>query len=444
MQRFGVSATTVARALASLSREGLIESRPGSGSFRSVVPQPRRVVDTAWQQAALGVSPAVGPNPTPMRSFESGGLSTTLMSYGSDVIDLNGGYLHPDLQPLPLLSSALARVGRRTTTWERPETAGLPELRDWFAGDIGAGLTRHDVLITAGGQPALSLVMRALGKPGDPVIVETPTYPGTLAAARSAGLRLIPVPLDREGVQPDHLQRALRQTGARIIVVQPAHQNPTGATISAERRTQLLQMAANHAAFLVEDDFARHLTHADAPPPADPLIAADSHGTVVHIRSVTKSTSPNLRVAGLAGRGPVMSRLRAAHMVETMFVPAVLQHTALELLTNPTWPRTLRSLAERLAQRRETAADAVRHHLGTETIIGMPRGGYHLWLQLPDRDDDHKVVARALTYGVAVTPGGNYGTDGSSATQLRISYVAAPSAADVAAGIQRLAESLPV
>lgn len=442
VERFGASATTVSRALNSLSRKGLIDSRPGSGSFRSATRAVPQGVETSWQEAALGLTPVIGAEPTPLREHDASALGATLSSYGADVVDLNGGYLHPDLQPLDLLSKALGRIGRRTEAWERPEAAGLPELCDWFATEIGAGLARHDVLITSGGQASLSLAMRAIAKPGDPVIVETPTYPGILAAAHSAGLRAVPVPMDHEGIAPSHLERALAQTGARLIVVQPSFQNPTGISHSEARQADLIDLAVRHGAFLIEDDFARHLTHTDATPLPPPLIERDPGGAVVHIRSLTKATSPNLRVAGVAGRGPVMARLRAAHMVDTMFVPALLQHTALEVLASPQWPRTLRTLADALTHRRTTAVEAVRQYLPAGTLAHHPRGGYHLWLQMPPGLDDPDITSGALRSGVAVTPGSNYHTTAAATANLRLSYVAAPSAADVASGVQRLGHAM--
>lgn len=442
VQRFGASATTVSRALASLSRQGLIDSRPGTGSFRSATRVTPTSVETGWQEAALGVSPATGAEPSAAREHDARSLGATLGSYGADVMDLNGGYLHPDLQPVDLLSRALARVGRRREAWERPEAAGLPDLRDWFATEIGGGLARHDVLITSGGQAALALAMRAIAQPGDPVIVETPTYPGILAAAAAAGLRAIPVPLDGEGLHPGHLDRALSQTGARLVVVQPSFQNPTGISTSVERQRELLDLVVRHAAFLVEDDFGRYLPHTDAAPLARPLIQSDPAGAVIHIRSLTKATSPNLRVAGVAGRGPVMARLRAAHMVDTMFVPAVLQHTALEVLTHTSWPRALRSLAEELTHRRTVAVDAIDRHLPAGTLTHQPHGGYHLWIRTPPGMEDHVLAARAIQHGVATTPGSNYHATAAATDNLRLSYVAAPSAADVAAGIRRLADAL--
>lgn len=438
VRRFGASATTVARANAALVAEGLVEARSGAGSYRAA-PRPMRAdVDTSWQEAALRLPPSAGPEPTVLREYDAVALASALTTHDADVVDLNGGYLHPELQPADAIRRAFARAVRHREAWQRPDAAGLPELRDVLAREVGGGLSRHDVLVTGGGQAALAMTMRAVGQPGDPVLVEAPTYPGTIAAARSAGLRVVALPVDDAGIVTEHLDRALAQTGARLVVVQPGFQNPTGASQDVERRRELVALAARHGAFVVEDDFARYLRHADADEPLPPLVADDPGGRVIHLRSLTKSTSPNLRVAALCAKGPVMARLRAAHAVDAFFVPAVLQRGALELLADPSWPRALTALGAALAERRDAAVTAAGRFLPPGSLPFVARGGFHLWLRLPEGSDDREVAARALRAGVAVTPGSSYQAGAAVSPHLRVSYVAAPAAADVAVGIERL------
>jgi len=189
----------------------------------------------------------------------------------------------------------------------------------------------------------------------------------------------------------------------------------------------------------VEDDFARHMAHADSSPTPPPMIADDPDGTVVHIRSLTKVTSPNLRVGALAARGPVLARLRSAVVVDTMFVAAPLQLTALEVVTAPGWRRALATLGAALHHRRDIAVAAVTATFGPQALTLRPRGGYHLWVTLPDHLDGRQLAASALANGVAITPGDNYYPTDSSAPHVRLSYVAAPSATDVDDAIRRLA-----
>ncbi|URM90156.1 PLP-dependent aminotransferase family protein [Streptomyces sp. MRC013] len=442
VRRFGVSATTVSQALSLLAQRGLVTIRPGAGTYRTGARPVASAGDTSWQEAALEPVDRIDSSAVPPSGFETSALLETLSAWEPDVADLNGGYLHPGLQPLGVLGTALSRAARRPESWDRPPVGGVPELRDWFAADIGGGLGRHDILVCGAGQSALATALRALGRPGDPVVVESPTYPGTIAAARAAGLRTVPVPLDGEGLRTDHLDEALTRTRARVVIVQSLFHNPTGASLTAGRQRDIRDIARRHEAFVVEDDFARHLAHADAEPTPPPMIADDPDGTVVHVRSLTKATSPNLRVGALAAHGPVMARLRSAQVVDTMFVPAPLQYTVLEVVTASAWKRSLAALGSALAHRREVAVDAVSATFGPQSLAIRPRGGYHLWVALPVHLDSRRFAAAALANGVALTPGDNYYPTGSGAPHIRLSYVAAPSASDVGDAVRRLAPVL--
>ncbi|MHA6763714.1 aminotransferase-like domain-containing protein [Streptacidiphilus sp. PAMC 29251] len=437
MAEYHVSPGTVARAIAVLAAEGLVVARPGAGVFRvrargSATRQPG---DLSWQQVAL--SSGAG-----SRGVDASGVLATLTIPPPDVIDLNGGYLHPSLQPERALAAALARAGRRPGVWTRPPTEGLPELRAWFAADISGpahALGAADVLVTAGGQSALSTALRALAPPGAPVLVESPTYPGMLAIARAAGLRPVPVPMDAEGVRTDLLADAFAATGARVFVCQPLFQNPTGAVLGPQRRTEVLRIARAAGAFVIEDDFARNLVHADAPPLPPPLAADDPDGVVVHVRSLTKPSSPSLRIAALSARGPAFERLRALQAVDSFFVPRPLQETALELVAAPAWRTHLRGVATALRDRRQALVQALGAELRPRHT---PFGGYHLWLRLAEGADETAVTAAAFRAGVAVTPGHAYYPAEAPSPHLRVSYAGAANVQQLTDGARLLNQVL--
>ncbi|MFD5030437.1 PLP-dependent aminotransferase family protein [Streptomyces sp. NPDC058405] len=436
VERYRVSPVTVSRALARLASEGLVVTRPGAGAFRAAAragtPPPG---DTSWQEVTLSADAATELVP---RAVDASGVLVTLAAPPPGVIEFNGGYLHPSLQPEQAMAAALARAGRRPGAWGRPPTDGLPELREWFARGIADTCTAAEVLVTAGGQSALTTALRALAPPGAPVLVESPTYPGMLAIARAAGLRPVPVPVDPDGVRPDLLAAAFRATGARVFVCQPLFQNPTGAVLSPARRPEVLRIAREAGAFVVEDDFARRMVHADAGPLPAPLAADDPDGVVVHVCSLTKATSPSLRVGVLAARGPVLERLRAIHVVDTFFVPRPLQEAALELVGSAAWNRHLRSVSTELKTRRDTLTAALRTDLPELALPHIPSGGYHLWARLPDGIDEQAVVSAALRAGVAVAPGRPYFSAEAPAAQLRLSFAAVAGPAEITEGVRRL------
>ncbi|GAA0291989.1 PLP-dependent aminotransferase family protein [Streptomyces polychromogenes] len=439
VERYRVSPVTVSRALAQLAAEGLVVTRPGAGVYRA---HPRTLGpapgDTSWQEVALS---AEGAGEVVPRSVDASGVLVSLAQPPPGVIELNGGYLHPSLQPERAMAAALARAGRRPGAWGRPPMEGLPELRDWFAREIGGtvgALGAADVMITAGGQSALTTALRALAPPGAPVLVESPTYPGLLAIARASGCRPVPVPVDADGVRPELLAAAFEATGARLFVCQPLFQNPTGAVLSAERRPEVLRIARAAGAFVVEDDYARSLAHEDAGPLPATLAAEDADGIVVHVRSLTKATSPSLRVGALAARGPVMDRLRAIQVVDSFFVPRPFQEAALELVGAPAWPRHLRAVAGELRHRRDVLAGALRRELPGAEVPHLPRGGYQLWVRPACEGGDAEFAAAALRAGVAVAPGRPYFCAEPPAAYVRMSFAGVSGPGELVEAVQRL------
>ncbi|MBT2224291.1 PLP-dependent aminotransferase family protein [Nonomuraea sp. NEAU-A123] len=427
VQRYRVGPVTVSQAIAALAAEGAVITRPGSGTF--VAPRARAgaaVADTAWQTVALTD-----------RAVDTRSLTDALGPPPAGTIMLDGGYLHRSLQPARALTAALGRAARRPDAWDRAPASGLSPLRAVFAAMAGGGVTPDDVLITAGGQSALSMVFRAIAGPGNPVLVESPTYPGAMAAARAAGLSPVPVPMDADGLRPDLLAEAFELTRARALYCQPAHHNPTGAVLAPERRRQVVEVARAAGAFVIEDDFARHLGHGGPVPP--PLVAGDRDGTVVYLTSLTKPAAPSLRIGALIARGPVMARLRAVRLVDDFFVTRPLQEAALELVSSPAWERHLRTLATALRDRRGELAAAISRGLPGWTITRVPAGGLHLWVRLPEGLGDTAVAGAARQLGVAVSAGSRYFATEVPAAWLRLGFAATADSAELVEGVRRLA-----
>ena len=288
--------------------------------------------------------------------------------------------------------------------------------------------------MTSGAQNAMSLCFRAVAAPGSPVLVESPSYPGALAAARGAGLRPVPVPMDADGVRPDLLAEAFAMTGARLCYLQPTFQNPTGTVLSVERRRQVIAVARAAGAFILEDDCARHLGHGGVVPRS--LVADDREGTVIALLSLTKPASPSLRVGAIAARGPVMQRLRAMRLVDDFFVSRPLQEAAVELLTAPAWDRHLRGLATALRERCTAMVEGLSRELPHWRVTAVPRGGVHLWIELPE--DVADVEGRARAHGVAIHAGHGYFPSETPGRFVRLTFGAPADLAEMAEGLRLL------
>lgn len=429
--RHGVGPVTVSRAIAQLAAEGAVVTRPGSGTYVAAR-RPGRddgAPDTSWQAVAMAG-----------RDYDPGEGDDHAERPREGVITLSGGYLHESLQPTKALGAALARAARRPDAWHRAPAAGLTPLRAIFARQAGSGVEPDDVLITGGGQGALSMLFRAIAVPGSPVLVESPTYPGALAAARAAGLRPVPVPMDEDGIRPDLLADAFAMTGARLLYCQPTFHNPTGTVLAPERRRRVVDVARAAGAFLIEDDFARHLGHGRPVP--HPLLADDRDGTVVHLTSLTKPASPSLRIGAVVARGPVMQRLHAMRRVDDFFIARPLQEAAVELLSTPVWDRHLRTLAGALRDRCATLSDALARELSDWTLDRTPAGGLHLWLRLPPGLGATEVSEAARARGVSVNAGHRYFPAEPPAAHLRLGFAAAASLPELTSAVGRLAAAV--
>ncbi len=412
--QFEVSPVTVQKALRSLTRQGIIESRPGIGTFVRAV-RTHRPHDYRWQTAALGSPPQRMPKP-----------SATMRTTPNDVIALHSGYPDKELLPQRLVRAAFSRVARTEASVARAPSSGLPELQSWFASELGAltpaGLNTpaaNDVVILPGSQSGLSTLFHALVGAGRPLLIESPSYWGAMLAAAQVGVQLVPVPSGPQGPDPDDVDRAFDQTGARAFYAQPNFANPTGGQWSTDLGDAVLAIVRQHGAFLIEDDWAHDFGITSN---STPVAARDDNGHVIYIRSLTKSVSPSVRVAGLIARGPAHDRILADTQAQAMYVSGTLQEVALDVVTQPAWRTHLRSLRAQLASRRDLLIDALREYAPSAHLEAVPVGGLNLWLRLPDATDVQQLARDCELGGVIVAAGDDWFPAEPTGRYLRLNY----------------------
>jgi DNA-binding transcriptional MocR family regulator len=428
VERHQVSPVTVGKVVARLSAAGVLVTRPGSGTFVAAPPARARArrPDTAWQSLVLAG-----------RSVDIGALREVPRDPDTGTISLSGGYLHRSLQPVRALASAMSRAARRPDAWDRAPAGGLPELRSYFAEATAADVGLDDVLITTGGQNALAMAFRAIGAPGDAVLVESPTYPGALAAIAAARLRAIPIPLGPDGIDPDDVRHAFARTGAQLLYCQPTFHNPTGIVLSESRRQAVLEVVHAARAFIVEDDYARHLSHDGGV--ARSLLGHDVHGSVIQVTSLTKPAAPSLRVGAIVARGPVAERLQASRRVDDFFVSRPMQEAALELTSSPHWAKHLNGLKRALRHRHRILSDALRMHLPEWEPMPGNGGGLYLWVRLPSNADPAEMVRRASEQGVDIESGQRFFPAEADGRFVRLSFAAAVDSVALEEAVDRLA-----
>ena len=411
---YQASPVTVQKALQALTAQGLIDSRPGVGTFVRAV-RTARPSDYGWQTAAL--RPPSSPLPP---------SSSTMRNVPGDAIWFHSGYPDRELLPERLVRSALARAARGDAALSRPPAAGMPELQQWFAQELGSATpvgitppTPNDVIVLPGSQSGLSSIFRALVGAGQPLLIESPSYWGAILAAAQTGVRLVPVPSGPEGPDPADVERAFAETGARAFYVQPNYSNPAGSQWSRGRGDEVLEVARRHGAFLVEDDWAHDFGIASDPMP---LAIRDDAGHVVYIRSLTKSVSPAIRVAAVIARGPARERILGHRAAESMYVSGLLQAAALDVVTQPGWHSHLRSLRQQLQSRRDLLATSLREHVPQAHIDNLPKGGLNLWVRLPDGTDLPRLVRDCDDAGVIIAAGTEWFPAEPAGAFIRLNY----------------------
>lgn len=396
-RRFSVSPWTVQQALESLRVRGVVEVRPGRGTFVAV-PSGRaevRAADMSWQTTALG---AALPGHLVLEQMEE--------RAPAGVTNLKTAYLDSTLQPLGLLAAATSRAARREQSWMMAGSGGLPELRAFFAQEHGGIVHPDSVLIVSGGQAGATFVLGALGQRGRPVLVESPTYPGILAAAANAGVDPVPVPTDMDGVLPDALDAAFTRTAATAFYCQPRLSNPTGSSLALDRRAQVLEIVERHGAFLIEDDYLRDLDPSPAPAPT--LFSQSTSGHVIYLRTLTKTISPGLRIGAVVSHGPITRRIYQYATAAQLDTSALLQTIAIDVLASAGWQRHLRTVRQELQARREALWQAVETALPDTPQPFARSGALAAWIALPDGVAEDDVVAAMMSRGYALNPGRLY------------------------------------
>lgn len=313
---------------------------------------------------------------------------------------------------------------------------GYLPLREWIA--ARHGVSTEQVLVTNGSMQADSFLFGHLVSAGDDVVVEAPTYDRTLGALVDMGAKVHAVPVRADGLDVDELHRILTSgVRPRLVHVIPNFQNPSGATLSLEKRHRLLALAAEFGFTVFEDDPYAEIRFSGERLPA--MLWLDGNGVVVHASSFTKTVCPGVRVGYLVGPAGMIAAI-GARAVSTYITPGlVAQGIVHQFCVSGAIDRSIRTVCHALARRCRLLAVALRTHL-PEARFTEPSGGYFLWVDLPDSARADAVFEAAAARGVAVVKGTDF-LLGGGRHSLRLAYSAV---ADdrIEEGVRRLAEAV--
>lgn len=294
---------------------------------------------------------------------------------------------------------------------------GAPALRQAIAEHLterrGVRTRADQVVVTNGGQGALSLIAAALVRSGDRVLVEAPTYPGAIEVFSRAGARVEGVDRDHAGILPHGLERALTSRPARLLYLVPTCHNPTGGVMSEARRHEILRIAAAWRVTVIDDAVMADLL-LDGPAPPD-LAAIDGEG-VLSVGSLSKSIWGGMRIGWVRASTETVLRLGRIRAAQDLGSPALAQASALSVLRN--FDEFVAPARERARERIELLASELREQI-PEWSFPFPTGGWSVWVTLPFGSAD-ELVQLALRHGVAISAGTSAAPDDRFSGHLRL------------------------
>lgn len=396
----GISRIPVLSAYAQLLAEGYFESRKGAGTFVASSLPDQPVNGNAGERSGSGdLGPIVVsqvsqslPTGTPPWSLGAGAFSVGQLAY--------------DHFPFRAWSEIVTRRVRkvRANSMNYGDPMGLREFREVISSYLrtsrAADCEASQIMVVNGSQHALDLSARVLLDPGTPVWIEDPSYGLMRRALALSGCRLVPVPIDQEGLDVAAGIRLCPH--ARAAYVTPSHQYPLGATMSAARRLQLLDWAHNSGSWIVEDDYDSEYRYESMPIAS--LQGLDRGSRVIYIGTFSKTLFPSLRLGYMVIPPSLVDRFKAVRRASDLCPPQLYQEALADFITEGHFARHVRKTKLIYGERRSALVEALRKEFGREFEVLGAEAGMHLVVTLPPGIDDQEVSIRAAREGLWLWP----------------------------------------
>jgi 2-aminoadipate transaminase len=350
-----------------------------------------------------------------------------------DIISFAGGLPAPEVFPVKKFQEACNAIldSEAATALQYSTTEGYRPLREMIArhtSRYAVSVTPDNILITSGSQQALDLIGRVFINQGDHIVCESPTYLGALQAWNAYGAQYISVPSDENGMITDELEKALR-IGPKFIYVLPNFQNPSGTTLSLERRKQLVELADRYGVPIVEDDPYGQLRFEGEHLPS--LVALDSEyrgddgcytGNVIYLSTFSKLLAPGIRLAWVIAPEQVIRKLVQAKQAADLNTAAFNQMVAFEVGKSGFLDEHVKFIRQVYKERRDVMLETMEELFPPEVRWTRPLGGMFLWGILPVDMDAADVLKLAIERKVAFVPGASFHPNGGGKNTMRINF----------------------
>lgn len=361
------------------------------------------------------------------------------------IIPLAAGNPAPDAFPVDEVRAITADILQKTPidALQYGVSEGYQPLRDtvrdWLARREKIGADGDDLLIVSGATQIMDLVTKVLCNEGDTVICEEPSFIGSLNCFRSYGCKLAGVPMEADGMDTAALERVLQENpGARFIYTIPNFQNPSGATMSLEKRQQVYALAKQYGVLILEDNPYGDLRVAGEPLPT--IKSMDTDGIVIYAGSFSKILSPGLRVAYCVGPKPVLAKMTVGKQAEDVHTAMLNQMIVYQWFRQYDVDAHIEKIRGIYRKKLELMCNCIDSDLGDFVEYVRPQGGLFIWCKLPGDVDMLDFCKRAIAKQVAVVPGNAFMMDDKAVSHhIRLNF-STPSDQAIVAGVHRLGE----
>jgi 2-aminoadipate transaminase len=365
------------------------------------------------------------------------------------IISFAGGFPDPALFDAEGIAQASAAVlaNNPGPVLQYGATEGYGPLREGIAGFMagkGATVTPEGLIVTTGSQQALDLIGKCMISPGDKVIVEAPTFLATIQCFRLYGAQVIGAPIDADGVDVDKLEALIEEHQPKLVYLIPTFGNPSGATLSLERRKRILEIAVRTQTLVVEDDPYGELYFDAAPPPSLLALSSQVPGSrdwLAHCGSFSKILSPGLRVGWLIAPPELLSRAVMCKQFSDAHTSNLTQAICAQYLTMNRLNAALAVVRTTYAERARVMAQCLKRDLGDAIDFNAPQGGMFFWARLTGANgkpaNAGDFAKRAIEQLVAFVPGAPFYAHDPDLATLRLSFATAD-VAKIEEGIGRL------
>ena len=328
-----------------------------------------------------------------------------------EIISFAGGLPAPELFPVAAIAQAHADVfaNEGPAALQYSTTEGWRPLREWIAGRMqkrGIAAIADRVLITTGSQQGIDLVGKVFIDRGDAVVVENPCYLAALQAFSGYEANFISIDGDDAGMRVEQLENAFKRSNPKLIYVVSEFANPTGTTLSHERRQKLIELSARYRVPILEDNPYSELRYTGEQ--MQPLAAMDRDGLVVHVSTFSKTLSPGMRLGWLIASEEIFQMVVVAKQAADLHTSTIEQRAAARLLESFDYDGHVAHLCEVYDQRRQAMLSAMERYFPAEVRWTRPEGGLFLWVELPERLSAEQLFDDAITERVAFVPGTSF------------------------------------